>query len=237
MTGRDHGQWSDVFAPNLRPQTSNYTHPYCKRIAFARRSRWRHDLGVHNLLVSANEGNWESTHRLSIQGERFGKMSGDEFKAQGVTTARAESLRLLERELTLLMYEHCVTERYAESVRVGHIQDIQLEPSGWLSFRFSERVSSWKPSELECLRDDVSALGHKLERLKAAMHEALMLHASGEPHVHMLQDAMRQILGEHATGYWLRVREGKTQHFVSWAEREAAIVKLRAAGETSIEFA
>lgn len=66
-------------------------------------------------------------------------MSEGEFKAHGITTARAESLRLLEPELALLMYENGVTEPYAESVRVGHVQDIQLEASGWLSFHFSER--------------------------------------------------------------------------------------------------
>ena len=93
----------------------------------------------------------------------------------------------------------------------------------------------WKPTGLEYLRSDVRALGRKLGRLQGAMHKALC--ASGEPHVHVLQDAMHQILGEHTTGYWLRVREGETHHFESWAERERAIVKLQAAGETSIEIA
>lgn len=94
------------------------------------------------------------------------------------------------------------------------------------------------PTELEYLRSDVSALRDKLARLQGAMHQALMLHANGEPHVPVLQEAMRQILGEHSTSYMLRESpDAKTQRFETWQERERAIAKLRAAGVSTIEIA
>lgn len=90
---------------------------------------------MFNVLVSADETEWESGQRMSMLKSRFTEYSGDE--AVGIDLSEPSSLDVLERVRTLLLYENGVGEPNGHIVRVGRMRSIQIEHSV-VSFRFVE---------------------------------------------------------------------------------------------------
>jgi hypothetical protein len=78
---------------------------------------------MFNLLVSADSSAWEGKGRFSMPVDRFKEYSGDE--AASLNVANPESLKVLERVPSILMYELGTEGNTAENAYFGELRDIQ----------------------------------------------------------------------------------------------------------------
>ncbi len=88
---------------------------------------------MFNLLVSADATAWEGKGRFSTQTERFKEYSGDE--ATLLDISNPESLKVLERVPSILMYELGTDGKNTDKAYFGEIRDIQVSDKS-VSFRF-----------------------------------------------------------------------------------------------------
>ncbi len=124
---------------------------------------------MFNVLISADDTAWESEQRMSMPAERFLEHSGDE--AVGFSAKRPDSIKSLERVLSLLMYEEGVNSGNADVVRIGYLRDIRME-GGEISFRFTEtgRVD----------RQDILERRHRLQIARWEAHRTHWAIKDGE---------------------------------------------------------
>lgn len=78
---------------------------------------------MFSILVSANNGRWETDQITFMDAGRFKEFSGDE--ADWITHKDPESLKSLESVPALLMYELAVTGPNSDLVRYGFLRDIR----------------------------------------------------------------------------------------------------------------
>src|SRR5688572_11926903 len=90
---------------------------------------------MFNLLVSADSVAWESDQRMRMLRQRFLEYSGDESAT--ISLGNPESLKVLERVQTILLYEDGVDAPNANVARFGRMKDIRVDGSN-ISFRFNE---------------------------------------------------------------------------------------------------
>src|SRR4051812_18131913 len=90
---------------------------------------------MFNVLITADETAWESEQRMSMLAGRFLEYSGDE--GASISVNDPDSLRVLERAHSILMYEAGVSGSTSDIVRVGHMRDIRVRDRK-ISFRFAE---------------------------------------------------------------------------------------------------
>lgn len=90
---------------------------------------------MFNLLISGHETAWEGKGRFSMDKGRFKEHSGDEAATLDVT--HVETLRILERVPTILMYEKGTEGVITDKAKFGELRDIRVT-AGTISFRFHQ---------------------------------------------------------------------------------------------------
>jgi hypothetical protein len=102
---------------------------------------------MFNVLIAGDGMAWESEQRLEMLTERFLEHSGDE--SENISVEKPNSLKILERIQTLLLYEDGAGGNAADVIRLGQMRDIRIVGRK-ITFRFAEagRIESDKFEEL-----------------------------------------------------------------------------------------
>jgi hypothetical protein len=98
---------------------------------------------MFNVLIAGDGTAWESEQRLEMLTERFLEHSGDE--SENISAENLQSLKVLERIQSLLLYEGGAGGKAAGIIRLGQMRDIRPVRQS-ITFRFAEtgRVPSEK---------------------------------------------------------------------------------------------
>jgi hypothetical protein len=90
---------------------------------------------MFNVIISSNGTAWETDQLMRMFTERFNQSGGVE--AQSISLDTPETLKLLEKIPTLLLYERATESPSADIVRYGYLHDI-TNAGTKLTFRFAE---------------------------------------------------------------------------------------------------
>ena len=102
---------------------------------------------MFNVLIDSNGTAWESNDRMGMPADRFLEYSGDE--GEGISVSNPDSVRILERIHSVLLYEKGALDAGQNIVRIGQMRSIRVG-GGRITFRFAEagRIPNDKFEEL-----------------------------------------------------------------------------------------
>jgi hypothetical protein len=161
---------------------------------------------MFNVLVSANATAWETDQLMRIELGRFKEYSGTE--AEGISANAPETLLMLERIPSLLMYERGVEGPNADKVRYGFVREIkkvnnelvfQFAEEGVLPRRaveaFGERLglSSWEQGRTHWAIKDAGIPAELFEHLQRTYDVVLSFAGEDRQYVELVADSLRAL--------------------------------------------